>query len=125
MDEYQALQYFMSQFGWKAYDEATVPDDALKKNGGKYITYSPATAGLNEDVLISMDLWHRSTSWDEITKKALQIRDFIGVGGISLPYAYGVVRIRRGVPFSQRMSDPDDTIRRIYINLNVEFLTYK
>ena len=33
-------------------------------------------------------------------------------------------RLKRGSPFAQRMSDPnDDMIRSIYINITVEFLT--
>jgi hypothetical protein len=33
------------------------------------------------------------------------------------------VWIYRGSPFSQRMSDVDDTVRRIIINITVEYFT--
>lgn len=37
---------------------------------------------------------------------------------------YVQARLKRGSPFAQRMSDPnDDMIRRIYINITAEFLT--
>ena len=62
MDKEQALHSFWSSFGLTAYDEGTVPDDAMTVNNGKYITYNVSTAALDEPVPISGDLWYRSMS---------------------------------------------------------------
>lgn len=123
MDSLQTLHSFWSSHGLKAYDENTVPDNAMSANGGKYLTYSAATAYFDEPVMLSASLWYKSTSWAEITQKADQIGKAIGLGGKLISCDDGYLWIKRGVPFAQRMSDEDDTIRRIYINVEVEYFT--
>lgn len=122
-DKEKALHAFWASFGWAARDENTVPDDAMERYSGKYITYTVSTAALGEPVPISGDLWCKDTSWEEITAKAEEIAHRLGVGGVTIPYSGGYLWIVRGVPFSQRMADEDDTIRRIYINLMAEYLS--
>lgn len=123
MDSLKILHAFWSSFGLKAYDENTVPDNAIEANSGKYITYNVSTAYFDETVTLSASLWYKSTSWAEITQKAAQIGSTIGLGGKIIPCDGGYLWIKRGIPFSQRMSDEDDTIRRIYINIEVEYFT--
>lgn len=123
MDKQQALHQFWSGFGWAAYDENTVPDNAMERFDGHYITYSVVTSALDEPIPISANLWMRDTSWAAITQKANAISEYIGIGGVVIPFDDGYLWICRGTPFSQRMPDEDDTIRRIYINLMAEFLS--
>lgn len=123
MDSMQALHVFWSSFGLKAYDENTVPDNAMTGNGGKYLTYSVSTGYFDDLVTLSASLWYKSTSWAEITQKAAEIGETIGYGGKLIPFDGGHIWIQRGTPFSQRMADEDDTIRRIYLNIESEFLT--
>lgn len=123
MDSLQTLHSFWSSFELKAYDENTVPDNAMTVNDGKYITYSVVTAYFDEPVMLSASLWYKSTSWAEITQKATQIGETIGLGGKVLKTDDGYIWLKRGVPFAQRMSDEDDTIRRIYLNIEVEYFT--
>lgn len=123
MDSMQALHVFWSSFGLKAYDENTVPDDAMTLNGGKYLTYAASVGYFDALVTLSASLWYKSTSWAEITQKAEEIGAVIGYGGKLIAFDGGHIWIQRGTPFAQRMSDEDDTIRRIYINLSTEFLT--
>ncbi len=118
-----ALHAFWNGFGWKAWDEGTTPDDAMTRAEGHYITYSVSTAALDEPIPISGNIWCKDTSWEKITAKAEEMAHTIGLGGMLIPYIGGYLWICRGVPFSQRMSDPDDTIRRIYINLMAEYLS--
>lgn len=125
MDSLQTLHSFWSSFGLKAYDENTVPDNAMAANSGKYITYSVSMAYFDEPVLLSASLWYKSTSWAEITQKSAEIGDAIGLGGKTIPFDGGYLWIKRGVPFAQRMADEDDTIRRIYLNIEVEYFTNK
>jgi hypothetical protein len=122
-DKEQALHQFWSGFGWKAYDENTVPDNAMEQLGGHYITYSVVTAALDEPVPIHANLWMRDTSWEEITQKANAISEAIGIGGVVIPFDSGYLWICRGTPFSQRLPESDDTIRKIYLNLMVEYLS--
>lgn len=122
-DKEKALHAFWSSFGWAARDENTVPDDAMTQYGGKYITYAVTTAALDEPVPISGNLWCKDTSWAEITAKVEEMSQTIGIGGMLFKYDGGYLWICRGVPFSQRMTDTDDTVRRIYINLMAEYLS--
>lgn len=123
MDRYQALQSFWSSFGLAAYDENSVPDDAMAKNGGKYITYSVAVAYFDEPVLLTASLWFRALSWAGISELAETIGENIGLGGKIIKYDDGYLWLKRGTPFAQRMSDDDDTIRRIYLNVEAEYWT--
>lgn len=123
MDKEQALHQFWSSFGLTAYDENTVPDNALTTNGWKYLTYNVATASLDEPTPLYANLWYKSSSWAEITVKANEMSEAIGRGGAIVPFDGGKIWICRGTPFSQRMPDEDDTIRRIYINVMAEYLS--
>lgn len=120
MTKEQAYHAFWSSFGWKAYDENTVPDDAPLPR----ITYNFAVAEFGEAVALSASVWDRSTSWSLVTKKAGDIYSRIGLGGTIIPFDGGYIWIKRGQPFFQRVSDENDSIRRIYINVEVEYLTH-
>lgn len=123
MDRDQAMHQFWSGFGIKAYDENTVPDDALEKNDDHYLTYVFINTGFNMPTLASASLWYRDTSWAAIAAKTQQIGNFLGEGGTIVPYDDGALWIKRGSPFAQRMGDEDDTIRRVYINVEIEYLS--
>ena len=118
MDKAQAIFNFWSGFGLTAYDEHTVPDDAVMP----YITYSMSAGALDDRLPLSASLWYRTSSWEAISKKADEIAEALGYSGIIQRIDDGFVYIIRGAPFAQRMSDPEDSlIRRIYINIVVEF----
>ena len=122
-DKEQAIHQFWRSFGWTARDENTVPDNAMTAYGGTYITYNVSTSALNEPIPMSASLWRKDMSWATITAKAHEISQAIGLGGRIIKIDSGYVWICRGTPFAQRMADDDDTIRRIYLNIMVEFLT--
>ena len=122
MDSSQALHRFWSGFGWQAYDSSTVPSEKLTPEMPR-ITYDVAKAEFGSEVRLSASLWDRSYSWEDISLKENEIYEYIGLGGVLVPYDGGRLWIKRGSPFSQRMSDVDDAIRRIYININVEYFT--
>lgn len=65
MNKEQALHQFWSGFGWAARDENTVPDDAMTRYNGHYITYAVSTASLGEPVPISGNLWCKDASLPE------------------------------------------------------------
>lgn len=119
MDKEQTLQAFWSQFGVPAYDQNTVPEDAPYPR----ITYEVITDNFNVANVLTASIWDRSTSWKSVTDIQHQIESRLGYGGQTLHCSGGMVWINRGAPFAQRMSDTDDSIRRIVINTEVEFIT--
>lgn len=118
MNKIQALYNFWSGFDIPAYDESTVPDTAALP----YITFEVATDDFGHEMPVTASLWYRSTKWDAITAKEEQIASAIGRGGIMLPYDGGVIWLKKSTPWAQRMADNDDMIRRIVLQLNIEFL---
>lgn len=120
MDKAQAIHNFWSGFGWLAFDESTTPDDAPFPR----ITYQVQTDSLDNILLLSASLWDKSTSWEKVTKKAEQIaREIVNMYPAAIRIEGGGLYISKGTPFAQRIPDPDDSIRHIYLNINAEFLT--
>ena len=119
MTKAQALYSFWSGFGLAAYDEQTVPDEAVLP----YITYETITDSLGNQLPLTASLWYRSNSWETISLKAQQIAAYLGEGGVVIGYEEGALWITRGSSFAQRIEDPNDnSIRRIHININAEYL---
>lgn len=119
-DKAQALHQFWSGFDWPAYDENSIPDDAPNS---QYITYSASFDNIDNEVMLSGSLWLRSDRWAEISQKADEIAEIL-YHRYPIQIKGGYMWIKRGSPFIQRMSDPnDDKMRRIYINITVEYLT--
>lgn len=121
-DAAQALHDFWSGFGWKAYESSTVPSEEKGPEMPR-ITYDVEMDEFLSTLTVSASLWARSYSWSEISQKAQEIFEYIGLGGVVIPYDNGKIWIKRGHPFSQRMADVDDAVRRIYINIEVEYFT--
>lgn len=119
MNKSQALHTFWSSFGLPAYDQFTVPDDAKMP----YITYSVSEDSLDRPVAMTGSLWYRSKSWEAIENKSYEISSAIAPGGYVMRLKDGHAWIYKGSPFAQRLSDTDDTVRRIVINITAEFLT--
>lgn len=122
MDKFQALQSFWESFGIPAYDENTVPtgDDAP---AFPYITYDAVVSNLGTPVTMSASLWYYGTSWAQITAKMAEIQSAIGRGGKMLRIDDGAIWIIQGSPFAQRMSDSNDMVRRIFINITAQYIT--
>lgn len=119
MNVAQVLQTFWSSFDLPAYDENTVPDDAVLP----YITYEVTDDFFGQDRQLSASLWYRSTSWAEITEKEQEIADFIGRGGRMLAVDGGAIWLKRGTPWAQRMSESSDAmVRRIVLAYEIEYI---
>lgn len=120
MDKAQAIHSFWSSFGLTAYDENSVPDNAQMP----YITYSVVTDSMEYVALLTGSLWYRDTSWEDISIMAMAISGYLKDGCVIPLDDRGYVYLYRGTPFAQRMSDgTDDMVKRIYFNVNAEFLT--
>lgn len=122
MDKAQAINDFWSEFGLPVYDENTVPTGESSPEL-PYLTYNTVSDNFGNVLNLHASLWYRSMSWAEVTKKADEIADFIDYGLIC-DVDGGYMTVDRGTPFAQRIPDnSDDTIRRILINIQVEFDT--
>ena len=119
MNKEQALHSFWSGFGVPAYDENTVPEDAALPR----ITYEVSVDSFGGQVSLSASIWDRSTSWISVTEVADAVTQALSFGGRSIPYEGGLLWLKKGTPFAQRMGDTDDSIRRIYLNVEAEFLS--
>lgn len=119
MDKEQALQKFWEQFDVPAYDSSTVPEDAELPR----ITYEVITDNFGAQNVLTASIWDRSRSWGSVTSILHKVEQSLGYGGQTLKYENGLLWVKRGVPFAQRMNDPDDSIRRIVINIEVEYLS--
>lgn len=119
MNKIQALHNFWSSFGLKAYDENSVPDGTVLP----YITYEVSSDSFGNNISLTASLWYRSSSWAGITEKEQEISDYIGRGGRMIAFDDGAMWLQKSSPWAQRMNDPsDDLIRRIVLNISVEFL---
>lgn len=121
MQKEQAIHQFWSSFGLPAYDANTVDEDAEMP----YITYDVSTGSIGDFILLTASLWYRSTSWSAITEKAHEIENRLTtMSPPAIKIDGGRAYFVKGTPFSQRMSEPsDDSVRRIYLQVNAEFLT--
>lgn len=119
MNKMQTLNEFWNGFGLKAYDENSVPDNAVMP----YITYEAVSDHFGNSVAQTASIWYRSSSWAEASEKEMQISDFIGRGGRMVAYTGGAMWIKTASPWAQRMSDQsDDMVRRILLNIEIEYI---
>ena len=119
-DRWTAINEFWNSFDIPAYDENAVPGDATFPR----ITYSVTVDSIDRPVAMDASVWYRSTSWREASLKLDEIENrILEMQPPTIPIDWGRVYITKGSPFAQRVSDPDDMIRRIHINLNVEYFT--
>lgn len=120
MNKAQAIHNFWAGFGWPAYDQGSVPDGAPFPR----ITYQVQTDSLGNALLLNASLWDISTSWERVSLKSDEIaRAIVDMAPPSVEIEGGRLYIAKGTPFSQRLTDPDSRIRRILLNINVEFFT--
>ena len=123
MNALQAYHSFLSGFSIPAYDENSVPDNAMALSNNHYITYESNFDYFGYNLGLVVTLWYRDTSWSAITQKMHEISNTITSGGKIVPYDEGAFWIRRANPWAQRISDEtDDTVRGYILNVEVEFL---
>ena len=128
MDKDIVLHNFWSGFGVPAYDENSVPDDKeiAQINGSAFprITYDIVEGDTFDSVAMSGSVWDRSSSWNGVYEIFNQINDTLSNGGVILPCNGGGLWIKKASPWVQRMGDSsDDAIRRLFMNITVEFIT--
>lgn len=129
MNKWQAIDKFWNSFGIPAYDETSVPEFIIKdgkkvENKPPYITYNCAVGNLGQPVGVNASVWYESNSWQAISLKVDEISEYIGYGGKVIPIENEqFLWVKKGTPFAQRMSDTNDKIRRVYLLVEIDFLT--
>lgn len=119
-DPWQVLHGFWSEFNIPAYDQASVPDDAVMP----YITYTAVVSPFENTVLLTGDIWYNSTSWSDVSKKASDIAKALEGYAIRPIREKEFLLLTAGTPFAQRIYDEDDRVKRVHINITGEYLTY-
>ena len=120
MTKAAAIYQFWNSFGLMAYEENTVPTDAVFP----YITYQLVTDSFGREIPLTSSIWYRSESWTGINAKTEEISQKISRGGKIIPCDGGAIWLKRGQPFAQNMGDEsDDLIKRKYLNIKAEFMT--
>lgn len=118
-DKWQTQDEFWNSFGIPAYDENTVPDDAVMP----YITYGAVVSNFENPITLLASIWYRETSWKNISNLADRIAQYIGSSYRAIKIDGGYIVLTLGSPFAQRMSDEDDSVRRMYLMVDTEFYT--
>lgn len=132
MNKQQAYNAFWRSFGVLAFEENTVPDDktiqalidaGLAKSKYPYITYQVLIDNLDNEVFPTASIYDKSTSWETADLLSNEImRKITDMNTIELDE--GRMFITTGTPFAQHMDEQEDSsIRRIVLNLGVEFFT--
>lgn len=132
MNKQQAYNSFWNSFGVLAFEENSVPTEdvieALIEAGvatsrWPMITYQVLIDDLNEPIYPTASIYDRSTSWERADTLANAISASIQTMG-TIKLDNGRVFITKGSPFAQHASEEADrSIRRIVLNLGIEFLT--
>ena len=132
MDKQQAYNAFWSGFGVLAWEENSMPDDkeiqslieaGYASSKYPYIAYQVITDDLGHPVYPTASIYDKSSSWERIDKLANTISEAIqNMNTIKLDN--GRMFITKGSPFAQHQLENEAlNIRRVILNLGVEFFT--
>jgi hypothetical protein len=132
MNKEQAYSEFWSGFGVLAWEENSMPDDktiqslidaGIAEAKYPYIAYQVIIDDLGHPVYPTASIYDRSTSWKRADELANDISEAIqNTNTIKLDN--GRMFITKGSPFMQHQLESEDmNIRRVILNLGVEFFT--
>lgn len=132
MNKQQAYNAFWGGFGVFAFEENSIPDDKIIEqliNAGvapakyPYIAYEVIVDDLGNAVYPSASLYDNSSSWERLDLLANTISSRIQAMN-TIKLDNGRMFITKGSPFAQHMGEGEGfDIKRIVLNLGVEFLT--
>ena len=132
MNKEQAYNAFWSRFGVLAFEENSVPDDktiqslidaGVAEAKYPYIAYQVITDDLGHPVYPMASIYDRSTSWKRATDLKNEISEHIQQMN-TIKLDNGRMFITKGSPFAQQQLESEDmNIRRIILQLGVEFFT--
>ena len=115
----KALYAFFAGFGLPAY-AGGVPDGAEMP----YLTYEPAFASWGGQASIAVSLWYYTKEEETPNRKAREVAQTIGPGGVVLGCEGGSVWLKRGSPWCTSPETGDDPkLKRRYLNVAAEYFT--
>jgi hypothetical protein len=132
MNKQQAYNTFWNSFGVLAFEENSVPTEDVIETMIKagvatsrwpMITYQVLIDDLGEPLYPTASIYDRSTSWERADTLANAISASIQKMG-TIKLDNGRMFITKGSPYAQHIAEEADrAIRRIIINLGIEFFT--
>lgn len=116
VDVASALYTFFSGFGITAYTTNNVPENAVLP----YLTYDLAVGKTLSSAPIGARLWWEGTLPAALFEKADEIHERIK-NGYQIPCGNGYLVLYPGEPFVQPVSDEDDRLSTLYLNVTASF----
>ena len=111
-----ALYAFWNSFGLTFYTTNNVPESAVFPYG----TYDLAVGKTLSSTPIGARLWYEGTLPRAMLEKCDEIQKRIGTG-VQLPCGNGYIWLYPGDPFVQPVSDEDDRLSTLYLNVTASF----
>ena len=74
------------------------------------------------EVSMPVNVWYHTESEAQPNAKVREIGDAIGIGGVTVSCDGGMLWIKRGSPWSQALDDENKSIKRRYLNVDIEYL---
>ena len=122
MTKNKALYAWFNEGEIPFYRASAVPDDVIMPYGT--YEYIDSAFDLGE-VGLTINLWFRTESEAIPDEKAQELSKRIGYGGVTIPCDEGYIWLKRGSPFCQSLTyENDPAIKRRYINITAEYLTF-
>ena len=121
MTKNKALYAWFNEF-MPFYRASSVPDDVIMPYGTYEYIESAFDAG---EVGLTVNLFFRTESEAVPDEAAQNLSERIGYGGVTIPCDEGYIWLKRGSPFCQILTyENDPAIKRRYINITAEYLTF-
>lgn len=122
MTKNKALYAWFNEVAIPFYRASSVPDDVVMPYGTYEYIDSAFDAG---EVGLTVNLWFRTESEAIPDEKAQELSKRIGYSGVTIPCDEGYIWLKRGSPFCQSLTyENDPAIKRRYINITAEYLTF-
>ena len=121
MTKNKALYAWFNKF-MPFYRASAVPDDVVMPYGTYEYIDSAFDAG---EVGLTVNLFFRTESEAIPDEAAQDLSKRIGYSGVTIPCDEGYIWLKRGSPFCQSLTyENDPAIKRRYINITAEYLTF-
>ena len=115
----KALYDFFAGFGLSAY-AGGVPDGGVMP----YLTYEPTFGAWGSEVGITVNLWYYTQEEAALNRKAREVAQTIGPGGVVLGCGEGSVWLKLGSPWCTSPETGDDPkLKRRCLNVTAEYFT--
>lgn len=127
MTKNKALYAWFNEF-MPFYRASSVPSAPENPEGVTfpYGTYEYIDSAFDAgEVGLTVNLWFRTESESVPDEAAQELSKRIGYSGVRIPCDEGYIWLKRGSPFCQSLTYAEDpAIKRRYINITAEYLTF-